>query len=81
MEFYKAPNPKELRFVATKEKGEVSALLALPKDAKGLLVLGHGAGSNMRSPLLEGLSQKLGPVGGRDVSLPVPLHGDRRTAP
>ncbi len=63
MEFHKAPKPKELRFVATKEKGEVSALLTLPGDAKGLLVLGHGAGSNMRSPLLEGLSQKLGPAG------------------
>ena len=37
--------------------------MTLPGDAKGLLVLGHGAGSNMRSPLLEGLSQKLGTAG------------------
>ncbi len=31
----------ELRFVATPEKGEVSALLVRPRNATHLLVLGH----------------------------------------
>lgn len=52
-------NPVETKFVATQEKGEVSALLLKPEDAIALLVLGHGAGSTMRSPLLKNLSQAL----------------------
>jgi hypothetical protein len=34
---------KERKFVATPEKGEVSALLIRPAGASHLLVLGHGA--------------------------------------
>ena len=40
----------ELKFLATPEKGEVSALLVLPGNASHLLVLGHGASTNMRTP-------------------------------
>ncbi len=50
---------RELKFAATPEKGEVSALLLRPADATHLLVLGHGASSNMRSPLLENLAEHL----------------------
>ncbi len=38
----------ELKFLATEEKGEVSALLLLPNGAEKLLVLGHGASTDMR---------------------------------
>lgn len=54
-----ACEPTELKFLATTEKGEVSALLALPHDATHLLVLGHGASSNMRTPLLQTISEHL----------------------
>lgn len=54
---------KELKFVATEEKGEVSALLAKPGGAKALLVLGHGAGTNMRHDFMQGLSDALNAVG------------------
>lgn len=54
---------KELKFIATKEKGEVSALLAKPRGAKALLVLGHGAGTNMRHDFMQGLSDALNAVG------------------
>ncbi|MGB7069574.1 MAG: alpha/beta family hydrolase [Pyrinomonadaceae bacterium] len=50
---------KELRFVATPEKGEVSALLMRPGSATHLLVLGHGASSNMRNPLLATIAEHL----------------------
>ena len=50
---------KELKFIATPEKGEVSALLLRPTYATHLLVLGHGASSNMRSPLLQAISERL----------------------
>lgn len=49
----------ELRFTATPEKGQVSALLTRPENATHLLVLGHGASSNMRTPLLTKLAETL----------------------
>ena len=49
----------ELKFIATPEKGEVSAILIRPEDATHLLVLGHGASSNMRTPLLASLADAL----------------------
>lgn len=55
--------PIELRFVATEEKGEVSALLLRPADARALLVLGHGSGTNMRHPFLAGLAEALAEAG------------------
>ncbi len=50
---------EELKFLATPEKGEVSALLTRPEDAMHLLVLGHGASSNMRSRLLQTIAENL----------------------
>src|SRR6187549_3268671 len=52
-------NTKELTFLATIEKGDVSALLMRPDDATHLLVLGHGASSNMRTPMLTTLAEHL----------------------
>ena len=55
--------PQEIKFLATPEKGQVSALLMLPADATHLLVLGHGASSNMRTPMLTRLAEHLAHVG------------------
>lgn len=52
-------NATELKFTATPEKGEVSALLMRPERATHLLVLGHGASSNMRTPLLTTIAEHL----------------------
>ncbi len=49
----------ELKFIATPEKGEVSALLMRAEGATHLLVLGHGASSNMRNPLLQTIAENL----------------------
>jgi len=54
---------QELKFVATPEKGEVSALLIRPKNATHLLVLGHGASTTMRHATLESIAQNLADVG------------------
>lgn len=54
---------KELKFLATLDKGEVSALLMRPDDASHLLVLGHGASSNMRTPLLTTIAEHLAEQG------------------
>ncbi|MEP7149091.1 MAG: alpha/beta family hydrolase [Acidobacteriota bacterium] len=48
-----------LKFVATSSKGEVSALLMRPESSTHLLVLGHGASSNMRTPLLTTIAEHL----------------------
>lgn len=49
----------ELKFLATTSKGDVSALLMRPDDATHLLVLGHGASSNMRTLLLTKIAEHL----------------------
>ena len=51
--------PKELKFTATPEKGEVSAILMRPDGATHLLVLGHGAGADMRSASMQRIAESL----------------------
>lgn len=48
----------EMRFLATPEKGEVSALLLVPEEAKWLLVLGHGASTDMRHRTLQTIAER-----------------------
>ena len=50
---------KELKFVATAEKGYVSALYAEPETVEALLVLGHGAGTHMQHSFMQDLSSAL----------------------
>jgi len=54
---------KELKFVATPDKGEVSGLLIRPEDATHLLVLGHGASTNMRHATVSTIADRLAGVG------------------
>jgi len=49
----------ELKFIATPEKGEVSSILIRPSDATHLLVLGHGAGADMRSSAMRNIAEAL----------------------
>lgn len=52
-------NNKVLKFIATPEKGEVSAIMMRPKASKYLLVLGHGAGADMRSSAMQNIAEHL----------------------
>ena len=54
---------KEIKFLATPEKGEVSAILLRPKGATQLLVLGHGASTNMRHATIQWIAERLSEVG------------------
>jgi predicted alpha/beta-hydrolase family hydrolase len=54
-----AHKTKEMKFIATPEKGEVSALLLRPDDASLLLVLGHGASTSMRHATLQTIAERL----------------------
>jgi uncharacterized protein len=49
----------DLKFLATPEKGEVSALLMRPANATHILVLGHGASTNMRHATLTAIAEAL----------------------
>ena len=53
----------EMKFLATPEKGEVSSLLLRPDRASHLLVLGHGASTNMRHVTLQTIAECLAEVG------------------
>lgn len=50
---------QEASFIATPEKGKVSALMMRPAMATHLLVLGHGASSNIRTPMLTTIAEHL----------------------
>ena len=52
----------ESKFIATQEKGEVSSLLIRPEGASWLLVLGHGASTNMRHPTLQTIAERLADI-------------------
>ena len=49
----------EIRFTATPEKGEVSAILMRPDKATHLLVLGHGASTSMRHATMQRIAEVL----------------------
>ena len=50
---------QQLRFLSTSEKGEVSAIFMRPEGATHLLVLGHGAGADMRSKAMQSIADAL----------------------
>jgi predicted alpha/beta-hydrolase family hydrolase len=58
-----AAKAKELKFLAAPEKGRTSALLVRPDNATHLLVLGHGASTNMRHAKLQAIAERLADVG------------------
>ncbi len=58
-----ARTAKEMTFLATPEKGDVSALLMRPASATHLLVLGHGASTNMRHATLQTIAERMGDAG------------------
>jgi len=51
---------RDLTFLSTSDKGTVSALFLRPDVATHLLVLGHGASSNMRTPMMQSIAEALG---------------------
>ncbi len=53
----------EMKFVATEEKGEVTALLLRPGRARWLMVFAHASGTGMRHASMESISAELAKVG------------------
>jgi len=54
---------QDLKFLATPNSGEVSALLRCPANPSCLLVLGHGASTNMRHATLQAIADRMAEVG------------------
>jgi uncharacterized protein len=54
---------QEMKFLAVPEKGEVSALLIRPEGAGHLLVLGHGASTDMRHTTLCTIAERMADAG------------------
>jgi predicted alpha/beta-hydrolase family hydrolase len=73
---------KELRFTATSEKGEVSALLMRPEGSTHLLVFGHGASTTMRHATLERIAEALAEqgIGTFRYNFPYSEHGTSRNS-
>lgn len=73
----------EVRFTASASAGEVSGILMRPPGARRLLVLGHGAGADMRHRFMEEFAAALA---ARDVAtlryqFPYAEKGSRRIDP
>jgi predicted alpha/beta-hydrolase family hydrolase len=77
-----ADKAKEMKFLATPEKGEVSALLIRPDEASHLLVLGHGASTNMRHATLQTIAESMAGAGIATMryNFPYMEHGRGRDA-
>src|SRR5213075_2206247 len=58
-----AHQAREMKLLATPEKGEVSALLVQPDDASHLVVLTHGASTNMRHATLQTIAERMADAG------------------
>ncbi|HEY3215528.1 MAG TPA: alpha/beta family hydrolase [Candidatus Eisenbacteria bacterium] len=72
-----------VRFRATERAGEVSGLLLLPRDARCLLVLAHGAGAGMHHPFLDAMASHLTEHGVATFRYQFPYseHGSGRPDP
>ena len=73
-----AQSTVELQFTATPEKGDVSAILVVPEPAGCLLVLGHGASSNMRTPMMAAIADALAKEGIATFRYNFPYSENRR---
>jgi uncharacterized protein len=71
---------EELKFFATPEQGEVSAILMRPAHAGALIVLGHGASTNMRHATLQKIAERMAAVGVATLryNFPYAEHGRGR---
>jgi predicted alpha/beta-hydrolase family hydrolase len=69
-----------IRF-AVESRGEVSALLQRPGNARQLLILAHGAGAGMTHPFMESLSTELASVGVATLRYQFPYMEQRRRIP
>jgi len=54
---------KPFRFSVNEKAGKVSGLLRVPRGAKALLALAHGAGAGMRHHFMEDVADKLAALG------------------
>jgi len=54
---------RELKFVATPEKGEVSAIFMRPDNSSIVLALAHGASTNMRHATLATIAERMADFG------------------
>lgn len=68
----------ELKFIATPEAGEVSAILVRPELATQLLVLAHGAGANMRHASMQAIAENAADVGIATLRYNFPFMEQRR---
>jgi len=51
--------PETAQFVSTSRRGEISAALIRPDDARAILAYGHGAGAGIHHPFMQATSQLL----------------------
>ena len=73
--------PEAAQFVSTSLKGEVSAALIRPPDARALLVYAHGAGAGMHHAFMRETAQRLAARGIATLRYQFPYTEAGRRAP
>ena len=72
---------KDIQFFVNEKAGAVSGLLIKPSDARGLLLLAHGAGAGMRHRFMEDLAAKLAQRGVATLRYQFPYMEKRTKRP
>jgi uncharacterized protein len=72
---------KDIQFFVNDKAGAVSGLLIKPSDARGLLLLGHGAGAGMRHRFMEDVAAKLAQRGVATLRYQFPYMEKRTKRP
>lgn len=73
--------PQELPLAAARSKGPVTGLLQRPAGARALLVLAHGAGTDMRHRFLQAMADALEAAGVATLRFNFPYTEQGRRAP
>ncbi|MDX1393649.1 MAG: alpha/beta family hydrolase [Gemmatimonadota bacterium] len=73
--------PESARFVSTSLRGEVSAALLMPDDARAMLAYGHGAGAGLHHAFMRETAQRLAARGIASLRYHFPYMEAGRKAP
>lgn len=73
--------PERATFVSTPTRGEVSAVLVRPPEARALLAYGHGAGAGIGHPFMRETCRRLGDRGIATLRYQFPYMEAGRRAP
>ncbi len=65
---------QETRSITVADKGDIDSIWLVPEDYQAILIIAHGAGSDMHSPLHQLSATQHRRAGNHDRQIQLPLH-------